>query len=108
MKARTLFLVILLAIPIKAPLSRGNYFSGSDMYAFATSDDPVKEALFMGYVAGVVDANTEKLCVPAEITLQQVADITRKYLEQNPDIRHYAGRGFVLLSIAEEFPCGNQ
>lgn len=78
------------------------------MYAFATSDDPVKEALFMGYVSGVVDANTEKLCMPAEITLQQVADITRKYLEQNPDIRHYAGRGFVLLSIAEAFPCGNQ
>jgi hypothetical protein len=108
MKTRTLILIMLLALPVNASLSRGNYFSGTDMYAFATSDDPVKEALFAGYVSGVIDANTEVLCVPAEVTLQHVADITRKYLEQNPDIRHYAARGFVLLSIAEAFPCGNK
>jgi hypothetical protein len=108
MKTRTLILIILLAIPVKAPLARGNYFNGNDMYAFATSDDPVKEALFIGYVSGVLDANTEVLCVPAEVSLQQAANITRKYLEQHPDIRHFAGRGFVLLSITEAFPCGNK
>ncbi|MDH3871053.1 MAG: Rap1a/Tai family immunity protein [Gammaproteobacteria bacterium] len=108
MKTHTLILILMLAIPIQASLSAGNYFNGIDMYAFATSDDPVKEALFMGYVSGVLDANTEILCVPAEVTLQQAAGITMKYLEQHPDIRHYAGRGFVILSITEAFPCGNK
>jgi len=108
MEIRTLILIILLAMPIKASFSRGNYFSGTDIYAFATSDDPVKEALFMGYVSGVLDANTEILCVPAEVTLQQAAGITRKYLEQHQEIRHFAGRGFIILSITEAFPCTNK
>jgi hypothetical protein len=108
MKTYTLVLIILLTIPAKASLSAGNYFNGNDIYAFATSEDPVKEALFNGYVSGVMDANTEILCVPVEVTLQQAADIVRKYLEQHPDIRHFAGRGFVILSITEAFPCGTE
>lgn len=108
MKTRALILMMLLTIPIKTSLSGGNYFNGNDMYAFATSDDPAEKSLFIGYVSGVMDANTEILCVPAEVSLQQAADITRKYLEQHPDIRHYAGRGFVILSITEAFPCSNK
>ena len=95
-------------MPISASFSRGNYFNGIDMLAFASSDDPAERGLFMGYVSGVIDANTEILCVPPDVSLQQVADITKKYLEQHPEIRHYAGRGFVILSISEAFPCGNK
>jgi hypothetical protein len=46
-----------------------------------------------------------RACFPAENTWRQAVDAVKRYLDQNPGKRHFAGLALVPAALAEAFPC---
>jgi alanine-alpha-ketoisovalerate/valine-pyruvate aminotransferase len=64
------------------------------------------EAICFGYVSGVIDSNSNSYVCPApSITVQQAADIVKKYINENPAQLHKPADFIVTLAIAKDFPC---
>ena len=63
----------------------------------------------IGYVAGVADVfaaqNTNTICKPKDVTLQQAADVVKKYLTDHPEERHYTAVSEISMALSQAFPC---
>jgi hypothetical protein len=66
----------------------------------------------MGYVVGIADAlgagneiNGFSACFPEEVTTGQIRDIAIAFLQEHPELRHYAASGLVASALEEAFPC---
>lgn len=60
----------------------------------------------VGYVMGVADAELGTLwCPPANVTVRQVFDMTKQYLDAVPEKRHESGSAFVLAAVRTTWPC---
>ena len=64
-----------------------------------------------GYTTGIVDALASgpiygwEACVPEKVTAAQVRDIVVKYLQDNPQDRHYLAAGIAAKALSIAFPC---
>jgi Ssp1 endopeptidase immunity protein Rap1a len=67
-----------------------------------------------GYVEGVADAMSANLpsgvagfhaCLPADQTIQQVADVVKRYLRDRPEDRGYTAASIVAKALQQAFPC---
>jgi len=64
-----------------------------------------------GYITGVADVGNDnsiygfRFCVPQQATRGQLADVVNKWLEQNPDKRHYSASSLIAHAFQETFPC---
>jgi hypothetical protein len=71
--------------------------------------DVVDKSIALGYVMGVSDAYTNvTVCLPANVTAGQVQDVVKRYLENNPDKRHYTADSLVRDSLEKVWPCKQQ
>ncbi|MBX7480957.1 Rap1a/Tai family immunity protein [Qipengyuania qiaonensis] len=80
-------------------------------------DDPSTQILVgncYGYVAGAVDTfeilQSAKIidryyCMPNGVSVEQLAAITVKYLNDNPSERHNIGSSLILKALIQSFPC---
>lgn len=60
----------------------------------------------VGYVMGVADAELGTLwCPPANVTVRQVFDMTKQFLEAVPEKRHENASAFVIAAVRTNFPC---
>ena len=63
----------------------------------------------IGYVTGVADTLTGiTVCGPttgAGVPAQQVYDIVKQYLQENPVVRHLSGDRLVGRALERVFPC---
>ena len=68
---------------------------------------------FTAYVVGVIDAwqdisevsGKRAYCLPPEITIGQVSDVSAKFIIQHSEFWHLAGSSLVLAAIVKTFPC---
>jgi hypothetical protein len=44
-------------------------------------------------------------CIPPSATLQQLTEIVKKYLEDNPEKWHFRLSGTFIIAINTAFPC---
>jgi hypothetical protein len=64
-----------------------------------------------GYVKAIAEVMTVegvhgfRACFPKENTWGQAVDAVKRYLDQNPEQRHFAGLYLVPSALAEAFPC---
>jgi hypothetical protein len=66
-----------------------------------------------GFVMGVFETNSGvnggvagfKFCPPKKPDIQQLIDIVRKWLRDNPEKRHYSAESLVAVAFSEAFPC---
>ena len=63
------------------------------------------QGYFLGYVAGVADETTTKLCIPKGVTRTQIAEVVRKYLQDHPAELHLDPNVLVLKAIRTAWPC---
>lgn len=62
-----------------------------------------------GYIAGVTDmAQGFVFCGPAGVTLGQVIDMTKLYLENNPSVRQLAADVIVTRVLSATWPCAKK
>jgi hypothetical protein len=47
-------------------------------------------------------------CIPQGVTYEQATIVTRKSLEQNPELLHLTAANLVAIALAEAFPCPAQ
>lgn len=63
-------------------------------------------SLVRGYFAGVQDSlNGQFFCVESEVKLSQSTEIIIKYLKDNPEKWHNAGKNLVIEALNKSFPC---
>lgn len=99
------------------PAQAGIYLSGNDLYADCSvpKDNPVyysRTERCTGFVSGVVDA-TEGLrqllglpyCVPESVTLGQLNDVVRGYLNSHASERTLAASALVLAALTTTYGC---
>ena len=64
----------------------------------------------IGYVTGVADTLTNVVvCGPSGgVPASQLYDITKKYLDENPGIRHYSADRLIAQALGRVFPCSKK
>lgn len=98
-----LLLCASLALPVQAQMFSGNKLL--DAFNKAETSN-VDWGFTRGYVAGVYDANTGVgFCPPATVSLGQVADMSKNYLENNPAVRHLSAEAIILYMLNKTWPC---
>lgn len=104
----SLLLSVLLALPAQAQMFDGNKLL--DIFKKAeVSSNNVDWGFSRGYVAGVYDANSGvTFCTPNTITLGQMSDMTQKYLENNPAVRHLSAEAIIVYFMGKTWPCAKK
>jgi len=72
---------------------------------------PYSKGTGLEYVYGVMDSGSmgpvagRRFCVPDEVTMLQLGDVVRGWLEKHPEARHLLAASLVATALAEAFPC---
>jgi len=110
---RVFIAALVMVIGLSGQVKAANYLNGNELHSRCQSNDNV----CYHYVIGVFDAylmfqDLDRLqegkvdvCSPPSVTGQQVLDVTKKSLEENPSQRHFSAAGIVISALAEVWPC---
>ena len=101
-----LLLSILLTLPAQAQVFTGNKL----METFNKSETSnIDWGVTRGYVAGVYDSNLNTgFCPPSNVTLGQVTDMAKNYIENNPAVRHLPADAIILYMLDKSWPCAKK
>lgn len=100
-------IVIALFIPA---LARAEFETGNQLYQKITSSQVMDKMYALGYIGGVFDALQHIVhCPPASaLTLGQVHDVVKNYLEANPATRHRTADMIIREVLQKTWPCTNR
>jgi len=70
-----------------------------------TAVDVFNSGLCVGFITGVADALSHDLCLPRNVSIEQLEDIVVRYLRYNPKTRHLSASSLVFAVLTEKFPC---
>lgn len=99
-------LVALLMIPAVA---NAQFRTGNQLLTELQSTETLDRLYGLGYVVGVSDTMLNiNHCPPGGITAGQVSDMTKNYLINNPQMRHLAADGLVLMVLRQAWPCAKK
>lgn len=117
---KTWLVLTLLVLPIGEVYASDKYdgfsfYLGEEIYQTCRSKDDNSRQACAAYVCGAMDAwsadyilnrrKTYSICLPVGTTCRQLADVTLKYLEENPGQRSTAASGLVGMALKQAFPC---
>lgn len=112
MRAFVLIALVVMAEPALASFRSGNKMHGHAISTLVPIDSRTQKQMqesaeFMEYVAGAIDSDVNlRRCLPGNVTLGQVADISAKYITTNDAKRHLPAANLIRLAMIESFePC---
>ncbi len=91
---------------------QAEFVSGNDLHKICQSKNYSDQGYCKGYVTGSVEAlglshpDQELFCFEVGITKDQIVDVTKKYLLDNPEIRHTVATEMITFALYKGFPCG--
>ena len=89
-------------------MAQAEFMSGNGLLK-DMNGDVVDKSIALGYVMGVSDAYTNvTICPPSNVTAGQTQDVVKRYLESNPDKRHYSADSIIRISLENVWPCKQQ
>lgn len=105
-------IVIAVAVLFASPVwsASGGFDSGNDLFNRCVGSDALP-AYCIGYTTGVADTLGSgplydfAACLPDRVSKGQIRDIVVKYLQDNPQERHYAAVGLTAKALSLAFPC---
>ncbi|MCS4333706.1 Rap1a/Tai family immunity protein [Klebsiella variicola] len=113
--------ILLVCCIVISPVALAQYYDGNILNGWSnslqkwktganTSNNDLSDArAFQAYVGGVVDAvDGTQFCVPDDVKLGQLFDITSNYLSATPEKRSLPASEIVITAISEKFPCKNR
>jgi hypothetical protein len=97
----------------------GAFLSGNDLYGrlkdytSGAVRNVTSASSGFGFVIGVSDVMDGKLdpstgykfCLPNQVTAGQLTDVTIRFLEKKPELRHLSAYSLVENALADSFPC---
>lgn len=93
------------------------FYSGNALYEVCTTERDSKTYVentyeCVAYITGAVDAfnttrevNKLKSCIPANVTISQLKDVTVDYLGKNPNDRKKSASSQVFAATRKAWPC---
>jgi len=101
----------ILALALLAPsIAFANFETGNSLYSDLNSHDANHRIVAMGYVKGAFDMQIgTKICLTSgyeSITVGQVVDIVKKFLDDYPEVRNYSAAAIVGVAAGAVWPCG--
>jgi hypothetical protein len=97
-------LIFAVSLPVSAA-----FVDGNELYKDITSNDPIDNMHALGYISGVADTGHEVFfCIPSNVTLRQIVDMTEIELRNNPSIRNYTADGILIAILKKRWPCANK
>ena len=89
--------------------AQAQILDGNRLHSYLESDNAAERMYGIGYVTGVADAvRGVVFCPPMNITVGQMADITKNFLANTPAIRHLPGDAIVGHVFKAVWPCQEQ
>jgi hypothetical protein len=83
--------------------------SANQLYTDCTSPSQVDQGICWGYIVAAADiANGLKdidVCLSESAATQEIVDVAKKYLIDNPAERHYSAYSTIITSLRKAFPC---
>ena len=68
-----------------------------------------EQMLALGYITGVIDTlQGATICAPETLTAGQAVDMTKKYLEEYPAVRHMSADVIVNRVMSLVWPCAKK
>ena len=101
---------LLIALLLATSSAKAQFLSGNELYSLLTSRDTIDNVFAMGYVSGVFDNNLGSMhcATGGGVSIGQVSDIAKNYLERNPEIRNISADLLVIASLARVWPCSTK
>lgn len=105
-EAMKLIICFLISIFSSAIYAQVQFDSGNKLKENCESaQGTYRNALCMGYIIGVADANATSICSPLGVTKGQYESIVKKYLNDNPALLHKDADILVMGALSLAFPC---
>lgn len=107
------YVFVIFFVLLAAPASAGNFENGNSLYKNCQGDT-FEQTRCMAYISAIADVLGGKsynsvagyvACIPLRVNLDQLRSILVKWLNNNPQYRHYAAPGLVAAAFEEAFPC---
>lgn len=110
MKKWVAFLMALFVVLWLVPRpAQAEFWTGNKLYSLCTSAEAFDQALCLGYVTGVHDADEHVYhCSPPTVTVGQIKDIVVKVLREAPEIRDKSADVIVSQTLRALYPCKQQ
>ena len=65
-----------------------------------------KTGACVGYIWGLAGAGEgSAFCFPHGVQANQIVDVIKKWLQDHPELRHYAASSLITAALKEKFPC---
>jgi hypothetical protein len=89
-------------------IASAEFMSGNNLHGKMNGDFGDK-MLALGFIQGVFDVYVSvTFCSPNSVTVGQVSDMVRSYLDNNPSIRHKTAESLVNQALKQAWPCSSQ
>ena len=98
---------LLIALLLVTSSAKAQFLTGNDLYTRITSADGLDKIFAAGYISGVFDTGhgTFHCATGSKLTIGQIIDVSKNYLEQNPEVRNISADLVVTASFARVWPC---
>ena len=112
--------LITLILALSPTITQAKFYDGQMLFDYArgyekslnsqqaTRGDNIKGGVFLGYVAAIIDSygseGAKVFCQPNG-RLETYADVTIKYLRENPDRRVNSAESLVIEAMQNKFMC---
>jgi len=88
-----------------ATSAHAEFWDGNKLYE-KMRGETLEQMQALGYVMGVSDVGQgSNHCPTANVTAGQMEDVVRRYLFNNPSVRHYTADSLILRALKLVFPC---
>jgi hypothetical protein len=88
-------------------MAHAEFMTGNNLHAKINGDFGDK-MLALGFIQGVFDVYVNvTICSPSNITVGQVSDMVRSYLDNNPSTRHKTAESLINQALKQVWPCAN-
>lgn len=96
------------------------FYTGKELYEVCTTERDSKTYVentyeCVAYITGAVDAfnttreaNKLKKCIPANVTISQLKDVTVDFLRENPADRNTSASTLVFAATRKAWPCARK
>jgi hypothetical protein len=110
MAVKSVFVAGLLLAAASLP-ARAGFVDGNKLHQDCSSMLNVLDSSCAAYVSAVADTLEQapvarrRACLPAGAKLSQAVDVVKRWLADNPQLRHLPGPEVVATALERAFPC---
>lgn len=85
--------------------ANAEFYDGNTLFSRLLGSEQ-QQMLAVGYIAGAADTLMGiTICAPTNITLSQITDMVKSFLQANPSLRHKTADSIVGHVLSQAWPC---